>query len=194
MTSVVPDYRYAHRRGREIVALTVMCDTNPNRNVYDTSTPSGFGAHYGGVTLARLREMHGGDEFTRVSPTTGRTHRISLRPYADLDANTTYVEFTFHFYPAPFRSKEAQSLREIRSVLDSAIFWFDGKMQEREIAEGVAEKDRLPLDVNPRMVESSIRQAEAYMQLATSTAILTPQETWAIRREYAEQRPDVFRR
>lgn len=189
----------AGRRGREIVALTVICDTDPNRNVYDTSPPHGFGAHYGGVTLTRLREMHGGTVFTRVSPVTGREHRISLEPFADLDPATTYVEIAFHFYPAPFRSKEAQllrerTLREIRQMLDAAIYWHDGRMQERETEEGLPEQDRTPLDVNLGMVDFSKRRADAYMELATSTAILTQLETHAIRREYAEKRPDVFRR
>lgn len=199
MASAQLDYPLADRRGRETVALTVVCDADPNRNVYDTSLQSGFGAHYVGTTLARLREMHGDDEFTRVSPVTGREHRISLKPYADLDPERTYIEIHFHFFPAPFRSREAQLVRErtlleLRRTLDNAISWFDGTLQEREIAAGVPEQDCTPYRDNPGMVAYSMRQFESFATLATSTGILTPAEMWAIRHEYAEARPDVFRR
>lgn len=199
MTSETCPIRVPRTRGKEIAALTVVCDSDPNRNVYDTNPSGGFGAHYGGVTLARLREIHGGDEFVRVSPVTGREHRISLRPYADLDPQRTYIEIDFHFYPAPYRSKEAQlirerTIREIRRTLDGAIDWFDGTLQKREIEEGLAEKDRTPYDINPGMVDYSIRQFESFVQLAISTGVLTHAETWAIRREYVEARPDVFQR
>jgi hypothetical protein len=195
-TTVSSCARYAGAPGREVLEITVQA-ADPNRNRYDHDAPGSVGARIQATTIARWRERRGGDEFVVTNPVTGRSHHVSLAPYADLDPETTYIGFVFHFYPAPFRSKEARRIREraileLRGIYESAIDWHTGALWEREAREGIPPEERISRDEYPRMVEYCRTRSWAYFSFATSTGILRPDEAWAILREYAARYPDLF--
>lgn len=189
--------RYAGSPGREVLEITVQA-ADPNRNQYDHEAPGSVGAQIQARTVSAWRAVRGGDAFTVTNPLTGRSHHVSLAPYADLDPETTYVGFVFHFYPAPFRSKEAQRIREraiseLRRIYESAIDWHTGALWKREAQGGIPPEERIPPDEYPRMVEYCRARSWAYCEFATRTGILRPDEAWAILREYAAQYPELFR-
>lgn len=188
---------YVGSRGKEVVGLIVI-GADANHNVYDHPAPGAVSASVQGRPISRIRERYGGDGFTLTSPTTGRKHRVSLTPFADLDPDTTDVQIFFHFYPTPFASKEARlirsrTIREIRRAYQSAIDCHTGRITQQEAEAGVPPESRLsPADI-ASLAEYLKRKASAHTELAIHVGILLHHECAAINNEYAARQPDLFR-
>lgn len=54
---------------------------------------------YRGRSLVEWRERFGGDEGELTDPLLGQRHRVSLKPWADADPDTTFLRFGFAFEP-----------------------------------------------------------------------------------------------
>ena len=63
-----------------------------------------------GRPLAEWRRRFGGDEGELTDPALGQRHRISLKPWADADPDTTLLRFDFAFVPDQPIAPEHQHL------------------------------------------------------------------------------------
>ncbi len=178
-------------RGREALALHVFSAAEPEpHDLYE------LGAQTTTImarTLAQLRARYGGDEFDIRNPTTGKRHHVRLHRYADHDPDTTFVQFRFHFYPAPFASREAQVLQqrarnELRRLHELMIAIKDDPKFEHAW-------DNVPEGL-PRTRDENIGATKgrklAFEDFATRIGLLTHDEIAAINNEYAIKRPDLF--
>jgi len=188
---------YAGSRGKEVVELTIFSadDAEPRGQ----NAPGAQTTSIKGRTITQLRARHGGDVFTISNPSTGRQHRVSLRQFARRDPERTYVQIRFHFYPAPFASKEARlirerTIREIRRAYENAVECHTGTITQREEEAGVPVEARLSATDIDGLKEHLKRQASAHIDLATRTGILMHDEVEAINNEFAARQPDLFRR
>lgn len=128
---------------------------------------------------------------------TGRTHRIPLRKYTHLDPETTLVELIFHFVPVPYRSKEAEGIREravraLRREYETTIAWHD---DEARLAEDLADwNTRYP--ERPRTREQFFLEMHAHLssqeEFCRQIGLLDLGDIWAIHEEYAALRPDAI--
>lgn len=177
-------------RGREALALHVFSAAEPEpQDLYE------LGAQTTTImarTLAQLRARYG-DEFDIRNPTTGKRHHVRLQRYADYDPDTTLVQFRFHFYPAPFASREAQVLQqrarnELRRLHELMIAIKDDPKFEHAW-------DNVPEGL-PRTRDENIGATKgrklAFEDFATRIGLLTHDEIAAINNEYAIKRPDLF--
>lgn len=149
-------------------------------------------AHTDAVSLATLQAV--GDPCTVTNPLTGKTHRVSLAPYAHLDGETTWVEVIFHFVPTPPKSREAQGMREraaeqLRQQYETVLAVFDAP-------HGLAgERRHLPpyrQSAKGEMLQRARGALSANIAFCTSIALVTHDEVASINEEFAAQRPDVF--
>ncbi len=191
--------QYADSRGREIIELFAFSTDDPEPRGPDIGcAPGAQTTTISPRTVAQIRARYGGDSFTITNPATGRSHRVSLKRFARHDPDRTYVQFRFHFYPAPFASKEAQliresTIREIRRAYEGAIDCHTGKIARQEAEAGVPVEARLSATDIDGLKEHLKRQASAYVHFATHTGILVHSEVAAINNEFATQQPDLFR-
>lgn len=104
------------------------------------------------------------------------------------------MQFHFHFYPAPFASREAQLLQqrarnELRRLHELVIAIKDDPKFEHAW-------DDTPAGM-PRSREENVGAIRgcnlAFEDFATRIALLTHDEVAAINNEYAIKRPDLFR-
>lgn len=81
--------------GQVIVQVTVFQAGDPK---YQHTLPNGR-VITEGIKLSELRKRFGGDEGELADPMKGQRHRISLKPWATADPNTTYVRVDFALKP-----------------------------------------------------------------------------------------------
>lgn len=82
---------------------------------YQITEPDGQVRQWG-QSLASWRTRLGGDEGVVTDPAVGGEHKLSLKPYAHLDPERTYLALSFGFIPEPSarRSyKEEEALKDL---------------------------------------------------------------------------------
>ena len=60
---------------------------------------AGAAPRYRGFSLAEWRRRFGGEEGEVVDPAVGQVHRVSLRPWATANPETTSIRIDFEFIP-----------------------------------------------------------------------------------------------
>lgn len=184
----------AGARGREVLELYVFPDTEqePRPGCKEGAQTTSYTAR----SIAWLREKHGGDAFVVHNPTTGRRHRVRLQPYGDLNPDHTLVQIRFHFFPAPFASREAQLLQtrarnELRRLHEQAIAIHDAPSDE---AYWGPPTPGMPAQTRADGVGSTQGQIHSFAGFCTRLGLLYHHETVAIHNEYATRRPELFHR